>query len=196
MDKSESKRNKHDAYWHQLNHWADSLFGHSPQSILPTNQQQQQEKRKRWVRLLVLFYIIFSILLTSAHFTRWFFQLFSQHTTRDSFHIDRTYDAGNYLHNKDKACMMTLCVIDLSYSAITTMPHGLKLSKMFPKSEYGALKGVTPFWQSASQPSDESDVSLLTNVSPESWKELVALAENYNGNIQYIHTCLIKLITT
>ncbi|CEG64376.1 hypothetical protein RMATCC62417_01357 [Rhizopus microsporus] len=165
MDKSESKRNKHDAYWHQLNHWADSLFGHSSQSILPTNQQQQQEKRKRWVRLLVLFYIIFSILLTSAHFTRWFFQLFSQHTTRDSFHIDRTYDA------------------DLSYSAITTMPHGLKLSKMFPKSEYGALKGVTPFWQTASQPSDESDVSLLTNVSPESWKELVALAENYNGPI-------------
>jgi hypothetical protein len=52
---------------------------------------------------------------------------------------------------------------------------------MFPKGEYHALNGVSPFWQSASQPAQDDEVTLLTTISAESWKELVALAENWNG---------------
>ncbi|RCH80696.1 hypothetical protein CU098_005140 [Rhizopus stolonifer] len=72
----------------------------------------------------------------------------------------------------------------MPYSPLTDMTHGLRLSKMFPKGDYQSLKGISPFWQSANIPiQDETDVSLLTTVSPESWKELVALAENWNGPI-------------
>ncbi|KAG1181210.1 hypothetical protein G6F36_010048 [Rhizopus arrhizus] len=168
MDKTAIKKNRHDVYWQQFNHWFDSLIGHSQQQpTLPLNQQQQQQQKKRWLRLSVLFYVVFSILLTSAHCTSWFFRFLSQNT-KDDFVFERTYDA------------------DLSYSSLTDMSHGLRLSKMFPKGEYHALNGVSPFWQSASQPAQDDEVTLLTTISAESWKELVALAENWNEKITFL----------
>ncbi|KAG0753390.1 hypothetical protein G6F57_014654 [Rhizopus arrhizus] len=94
MDKTAIKKNRHDVYWQQFNHWFDSLIGHSQQQpTLPLNQQQQQQQKKRWLRLSVLFYVVFSILLTSAHCTSWFFRFLSQNT-KDDFVFERTYDAG------------------------------------------------------------------------------------------------------
>lgn len=73
----------------QANSWFDQYILQQP--LLPQQQQQQKSKgflRSRPFRLVVLFYIIFSILLATVHFTRW--ALF--HKSADNWTFQRTYD--------------------------------------------------------------------------------------------------------
>lgn len=54
---------------------------------------------------------------------------------------------------------------------------------MFSKGQYEALKYVRPYWQKAQQVPEESDVTIITTATPDSWKDLVNLAENWDGPI-------------
>jgi hypothetical protein len=63
------------------------------------------------------------------------------------------------------------------------MSHGLKMSKMFSKGHYDALKYVQPYWQKATNMPHPDDVTFVTTATLETWKDLVDLAENWNGNI-------------
>jgi hypothetical protein len=61
------------------------------------------------------------------------------------------------------------------------MSHGLKMSKLFSKGHYDSLKYVQPYWQKASEVPHPDDVTFITTTTPTSWKELVHLAENWQG---------------
>lgn len=61
------------------------------------------------------------------------------------------------------------------------MSHGLKMSKLFSKGSYEALQYVQPYWQRAELVPNELDVTIVTTTTPDSWKDLVVLAENWNG---------------
>lgn len=63
------------------------------------------------------------------------------------------------------------------------MSHGLKMSKLFSQAHYDALKYIEPYWQKAQQVPDDLDVTIITTSTPESWKDLVKLAEIWNGKI-------------
>ncbi|CAO3624060.1 unnamed protein product [Mucor hiemalis] len=146
----------------QANSWFDQYILQQP--LLPQQQQQQKSKgflKSRPFRLVVLFYIIFSILLATVHFTRW--ALF--HKSADNWTFQRTYDPLE------------------PYSLMSDMSHGLKMSKLFSKGQYEALKYVKPYWKKAQQVPEESDVTMITTATPDSWKDLVNLAENWDGPI-------------
>lgn len=63
------------------------------------------------------------------------------------------------------------------------MSEGLKMSKLFSKGHYDSLKYIQPFWKKASEQADKEDVTLITTTTPSRWKDLVRLAENWNGPI-------------
>jgi hypothetical protein len=63
------------------------------------------------------------------------------------------------------------------------MSHGLKMSKIFSKGHYGSLQYVQPYWQRARNLPSELDVTIVTTTTPDSWKDLVVLAENWDGKL-------------
>ncbi|CAO0792900.1 unnamed protein product [Mucor circinelloides] len=163
----------------QINSWFDQLLPQS--SLLPHQHQQQQQQQEstkhtilksRWFRLSIVVYILFSILLTAAHVTSWLFSGSSSshyyHTSRsarDALSYQRTYDAEE------------------AYSLLSNMSHGLKMSKLFAQGHYDALKYVQPFWQRATNVPESQQVSFIVTTTPNTWKDLVQMAKNWNGPI-------------
>ncbi|KAI9472314.1 MAG: velvet factor-domain-containing protein [Benjaminiella poitrasii] len=159
----------------QINNWLDQfLLNSSP--LLPSQHQKQQKKSLKhavlksfWFRLFAIFYILFSIFLTSAHFLSWFFNVEAQNQEESnistSWYYQRTYDA------------------DEPYSLISNMSHGLKMSKLFSQGHYDALKYVQPYWLQAVRVFNPTDVTLYTTITPGTWKDLVELADSWDGPI-------------
>lgn len=75
------------------------------------------------------------------------------------------------------------------------MSHGLKMSKLFSKGQYEALKYVQPYWKKAQETPSDLDVTIVTTTTPESWKDFVNLVENWDGkyiiNIIYFSVILM-----
>jgi hypothetical protein len=82
----------------RMNHWFDQFL--SPNnSLLPQTQTSKQQSqpvlKSRWFRLLVVVYIVFSVLLTAAHFSSWLFiKGSSAFRSLDTWTYQRTYDPG------------------------------------------------------------------------------------------------------
>jgi hypothetical protein len=86
----------------QINHWFDQFLSQNTSSLLPQQKQQQPPQqsvlKSRWFRLLVVVYIVFSVLLTAAHFSSWLFVKGGNALVYRSSNVwtyQRTYDAGN-----------------------------------------------------------------------------------------------------
>ncbi len=91
---------KSSSYFSQANAWFDQYILQQP--LLPQQQQQQQQQQKsilksRWFRLSVLCYILFSILLTTVHFSSWV--IFNK---KDDWTYQRTYDPRKYIQKKTR----------------------------------------------------------------------------------------------
>lgn len=56
------------------------------------------------------------------------------------------------------------------------------MSKLFSKGHYDALQYIQPFWLKAQDVPVELDTTIITTTTPETWKDLVSLAESWNGN--------------
>lgn len=89
------------SYMTQLNGWIDHHVLQQP--ILPSSTTQQQKKSNsiltsRPFRLFVLFYIVFSTLLTAAHFSSWV--VFKGRRSVDQWSYQRTYDPRKSLFCK------------------------------------------------------------------------------------------------
>lgn len=80
---------KSSSYFNQANAWFDQYILQQP--LLPQQQQQPKQSKSvlksRWFRLCVLGYILFSILLTTVHFSSWV--IFRK---SDDWTYQRTYD--------------------------------------------------------------------------------------------------------
>ncbi|KAI8968205.1 velvet factor-domain-containing protein [Mycotypha africana] len=155
-----------------LNGFFDQLFSFnktSNGSILPSQYNQTQQRSRfavtnhRWFRLSLLAYILFSLVLTTAHMSSWLSTL--RIRVGDSLVYGRTYDT------------------DQPYSLITNMSHGLKMSKFFAQGHYDTLKNTQPYWQKASQDFASSDVTLITTTTPNTWKDFVDLSKQWKGPI-------------
>ncbi|KAI8370358.1 velvet factor-domain-containing protein [Radiomyces spectabilis] len=122
--------------------------------------------RSKWTRFILLFYIVFSVFLSINHIWHWLTSgprldpRFGDHWV-----AQRTYDQ------------------DKQYSMLNTMAHGLKMSKLFSKTEYAAAENVQPFWLKSAQPPMPDDVSIVTAVTLNTWPELVRLAQHWKGPI-------------
>ncbi|KAI8080452.1 velvet factor-domain-containing protein [Thamnidium elegans] len=160
---SKLHRDEKSSYVNRVNGWIDQYILQQP--LLPQQQQQPQQTKSvlksRWFRFIAVVYILFSILLTAAHFSSWVFK----GSSKDAWTYQRTYDALK------------------PYSLVTDMSHGLKMSKLFSQAHYDALKYIEPYWQKAQQVPNDLDVTIITTSTPETWKDLVKLAENWNGPI-------------
>ncbi|KAI8990139.1 velvet factor-domain-containing protein [Pilobolus umbonatus] len=149
-------------YIHQYNNWFDSLVSqHTPQPI------QRSLLQTQWIRLTILFYTIFCILVTVIHFTSWLTDApFTVSPSTDVY--QRTYDP------------------DESYSSLNNMSHGLKMSKLFSSSHYKATEQMYPFWQKAGTVPDQSDVTITTIVTIDTWTDLKSLASRWGGPISAV----------
>ncbi|GAA5797415.1 hypothetical protein HPULCUR_002799 [Helicostylum pulchrum] len=161
---SKLHRDEKSSYVNRVNGWIDQYILQQP--LLPQQQQQQQQQTKsilksHWFRCIAVVYILFSVLLTAAHFSSWVFK----GPSKDAWTYQRTYDALE------------------PYSLVTDMSHGLKMSKLFSQAHYDALKYIEPYWQKAQQVPNDLDVTIITTSTPETWKDLVQLAETWNGPI-------------
>lgn len=176
----------------QINSWFDQLLPQS--SVLPHQQQQQQESTKntilksRWFRLSIVVYILFSILLTAAHVTSWLFSgnqanvlYHKSFNSMDNLSYQRTYDAGK--QNLFLYVFRTNTILEESYSLLSNMSHGLKMSKLFAQGHYDALKYVQPFWQRATKAPESKQVTFIVTTTPNTWKDLVQMAKNWDGPI-------------
>ncbi|KAI7901618.1 velvet factor-domain-containing protein [Cokeromyces recurvatus] len=149
----------------QINSWFDQLLTSKVSTVIPTSQPQPKKGLKYvvlesfWFRLFIIFYVLFSIFLTSAHFLSW---LLSAET---KWQYQRTYDS------------------DEPYSLISNMSHGLKMSKMFSQGHYNALTNIEPYWLKANQVPNPMDVTFYTTVTPNTWRDLAELANNWEGPI-------------
>lgn len=82
----------------QLNLWIDQHLLQQSSTVLPSNTQQKKSSsflKSRPFRLLVLFYILFSVLLTAAHFSSWVVSKGRQSV--DKWSYQRTYDPRKLL---------------------------------------------------------------------------------------------------
>lgn len=57
------------------------------------------------------------------------------------------------------------------------------MSKLFAQGHYDALKYVQPFWQRATSVPEPQQVSFIVTTTPNTWKDLVQMAKNWNGPI-------------
>lgn len=180
----------------QINSWFDQLLPQS--SVLPHQQQQQQQQQQestkntilksRWFRLSIVVYILFSILLTAAHVTSWLFSgnqanvlYHKSFNSMDNLSYQRTYDAGK--QNLFLYIFRTNTILEESYSLLSNMSHGLKMSKLFAQGHYDALKYVQPFWQRATKAPESKQVTFIVTTTPNTWKDLVQMAKNWDGPI-------------
>ncbi|KAI8365097.1 velvet factor-domain-containing protein [Blakeslea trispora] len=140
-------------------------------SVLPVQSTQKPSSsllQSRWFRLSVVFYIVFCILMATAHFSAWIlFKSTHGLMSIDSqrLELERTYDA------------------DQSYSLVSTMTSGLKFSKLFSKAHYDALKYTQPFWQKAAQVPEVSEVTFIVTTTPATWKDFTQFAKHWNGPV-------------
>lgn len=61
------------------------------------------------------------------------------------------------------------------------MTTGLKMSKLFSKSHYEAVRMTEPYWLKGSGVIDSRDVTLTTAVTLDTWAELERIAERWQG---------------
>lgn len=121
--------------------------------------------KPRWVRFLILFYIVFSVFLSINHLWHFFTSPSPRLDSRfgENWKPQRTYDQ------------------DAPYSSLDSMTHGLKMSKLFSKAFYEAAGATRPYWLKGSQAVQENDVTVITTVTPETWPELERLAKYWHG---------------
>lgn len=141
--------------------------------ILPYEQQGSSKSwvtmltRSRLARLLLLLYAMFSVMLSFSQLWGWYSSSTAQLDPRFGvgWQPVRTYDS------------------DLSYSVMDNMTTGLKMSKLFSKSHYEAVRMTEPYWLKGSGVIDSRDVTLTTAVTLDTWAELERIAERWQGPI-------------
>ncbi|CDH55319.1 glycosyltransferase family 49 protein [Lichtheimia corymbifera JMRC:FSU:9682] len=141
--------------------------------LLPHEQQGTSKSwvamltRSRLARLLLLFYAMFSVMLSFSQFWGWYFSSTPPLDPRFgvAWQPVRTYDS------------------DQSYSVMDNMTTGLKMSKLFSKSHYEAVRMTEPYWLKRSEAIDPRDVTLTTAVTLDTWAELERIAERWQGPI-------------
>lgn len=79
-------------------------------------------------------------------------------------------------------------VLDQSYSVMDNMTTGLKMSKLFSKSHYDAVRMTEPYWLKGSEAIDPRDVTLTTAVTLDTWAELERIAERWQGKLLRVVT--------
>ncbi|OAD02385.1 glycosyltransferase family 49 protein [Mucor lusitanicus CBS 277.49] len=139
---------------HQINSWFDQLL---PQASLLPHQQQQQESTKHTILK-----------------SRWFrlsvvvYILFSILLT--AAHVASWLFSGpsspSHFHHTSRGAMDTL-----SYQ------------RTYDAGHYDALKYVQPFWQRAASVPEPQQVSFIVTTTPNTWRDLVQMAKNWNGPI-------------
>lgn len=166
-------------YLHSLNSKFNSLFETNPSGpLLPQDKHTtvfggaSKTTNTSWlgvlgrstiVRLFILFYFIFSVFLSLHHLWIWL------HTERldsrfgDDWVPQRTYDQQE------------------PYSVIDDMTHGLKMSKLFAKSNFESTENVQPYWLKASGTPLKDDVTIITVITANTWPELEQLSKHWNG---------------
>ncbi|OBZ88377.1 Glycosyltransferase-like protein LARGE2 [Choanephora cucurbitarum] len=169
LKKGKGEKNFGGNVMHQVNGLFDKFLSPQQTSVLPVQATQKPSSsllQSRWFRLSVVFYIVFCILMASAHFSAWIlFKGKQGFTSIDRLELERTYDA------------------DAAYSLMSTMTPGLKFSKLFSKAQYDALKYTQPFWQKAAQVPEPSQVTFIVTTTPKTWKDLTQFAKHWNGPV-------------
>lgn len=171
------KRLTRPSVWRSWLRQLDALFDSPAGPLLPHDKHSTvfggTHKRSkltalakpRWVRFLILFYIVFSVFLSINHLWHFFTSPSLRLDSRfgENWKPQRTYDQ------------------DAPYSSLDSMTHGLKMSKLFSKAFYEAAGATRPYWLKGSQAVQENDVTVITTVTPETWPELERLAKYWHG---------------
>ena len=99
LKKGKGEKNFGGNVMHQVNGLFDKFLSPQQTSVLPVQATQKPSSsllQSRWFRLSVVFYIVFCILMASAHFSAWIlFKGKQGFTSIDRLELERTYDAGN-----------------------------------------------------------------------------------------------------
>ncbi|CAO3644920.1 unnamed protein product [Cunninghamella blakesleeana] len=63
------------------------------------------------------------------------------------------------------------------------MTHGLKMSKLFAKSNFESTENVQPYWLKATGSPSVDDVTIVTVITANTWSELETLSNRWKGFI-------------